>query len=240
MINKDRMPVHVAVIMDGNGRWAKKRGLPRLAGHNAGMKAMKKIVDHSDKLGIRYLTVYAYSTENWKRSIAEVSGIFRLLVSYVNSDLQELVRNNVRVKILGDYSELPEDAVRSLEKTLEKTKDNTGLQFNIALNYGGRDELRRAVQSLAFKVRNGQLAPEDITEDLISAELFTGSINADTPDPELIIRTSGELRLSNFLLWQSAYSELVFPDVLWPDFTPEEYEKAIEDFQSRERRFGGR
>ena len=240
MINKDRMPVHVAVIMDGNGRWAKKRGLPRLAGHNAGMKAMKKIVDHSDKLGIRYLTVYAFSTENWKRSIAEVSGIFRLLVSYVNSDLQELVRNNVRVKILGDYSELPEDAVRSLEKTLEKTKDNTGLQFNIALNYGGRDELRSAVQSLAFKVRDGQLAPEDITEDLISAELFTGSINADTPDPELIIRTSGELRLSNFLLWQSAYSELVFPDVLWPDFTPEEYEKAIEDFQSRERRFGGR
>ena len=240
MINKDRMPVHVAVIMDGNGRWAKKRGLPRLAGHNAGMKAMKKIVDQSDKLGIRYLTVYAFSTENWKRSIAEVSGIFRLLVSYVNSDLQELVRNNVRVKILGDYSELPEDAVRSLEKTLEKTKDNTGLQFNIALNYGGRDELRRAVQSLAFKVRDGQLAPEDITEDLISAELFTGSINADTPDPELIIRTSGELRLSNFLLWQSAYSELVFPDVLWPDFTPEEYEKAIEDFQSRERRFGGR
>ena len=240
MINKDRMPVHVAVIMDGNGRWAKKRGLPRLAGHNAGMKAMKKIVDHSDKLGIRYLTVYAFSTENWKRSIAEVSGIFRLLISYVNSDLQELVRNNVRVKILGDYSELPEDAVRSLEKTLEKTKDNTGLQFNIALNYGGRDELRRAVQSLAFKVRNGQLAPEDITEDLISAELFTGSINADTPDPELIIRTSGELRLSNFLLWHSAYSELVLPDVLWPDFTPEEYEKAIEDFQSRERRFGGR
>ena len=240
MINKDRMPVHVAVIMDGNGRWAKKRGLPRLAGHNAGMKAMKKIVDHSDKLGIRYLTVYAFSTENWKRSVAEVSGIFRLLVSYVNSDPQELVRNNVRVKILGDYSELPEDAVRSLEKTLEKTKDNTGLQFNIALNYGGRDELRRVVPSLAFKVRNGQLAPEDITEDLISAELFTGSINADTPDPELIIRTSGELRLSNFLLWQSAYSELVFPDVLWPDFTPEEYEKAIEYFQSRERRFGGR
>ena len=240
MINKDRMPVHVAVIMDGNGRWAKKRGLPRLAGHNAGMKAMKKIVDHSDKLGIRYLTVYAFSTENWKRSIAEVSGIFRLLVSYVNSDLQELVRNNVRVKILGDYSELPEDAVRSLEKTLEKTKDNTGLQFNIALNYGGRDELRRAVQSLAFKVRDGQLAPEDITEDLISAELFTGSINADTPDPELIIRTSGELRLSNFLLWQSAYSELVFPDVLWPDFTPEEYEKCLEEFQGRDRRFGGR
>lgn len=240
MLNKERMPVHVAIIMDGNGRWAKQKGLPRLAGHNAGMKAMKKIVDHSDKLGIKYLTVYAFSTENWKRSIAEVTGIFKLLVSYVNSDLKELVQNNVRVKILGDYSALPEDAVRSLEKTLEETKDNTGLQFNIALNYGGRDELRRAVEALAVRVKNGTLQPEEITEDMISAELYTGCADAAAPDPELIIRTSGELRLSNFLLWQSAYSELVFSDVLWPDFTPEEYEKAIADYQSRERRFGGR
>lgn len=240
MLNKERMPEHVAVIMDGNGRWAKKRGLPRLAGHNAGMKAMKKIVDHSDKLGIKYLTVYAFSTENWKRSVAEVTGIFKLLVSYVDSDLQELVQNNVRVKILGDYSELPKDAVRSLEKTLQQTKNNTGLQFNIALNYGGRDELKRAVKSIAVKIQEGELQPDEITEDMISDELFTGKVNADTPDPELIIRTSGELRLSNFLLWQSAYSELVFSDVLWPDFTPEEYEKAIADYQSRERRFGGR
>lgn len=240
MLNKDRMPVHVAIIMDGNGRWAKRKGLPRLAGHNAGMKAMKKIVDHSDKLGIKYLTVYAFSTENWKRSLAEVSGIFKLLVSYVNSDLKGLVENNVKVKILGDYKALPEDAVKSLEKTLEATKDNTGLQFNIALNYGGRDEIRRAVKSLAAKVKAGSIEPEDITEEMISSEMFTGINNADIPDPELIIRTSGELRLSNFLLWQSAYSELVFPKVMWPDFTPEEFEKAIADYQSRERRFGGR
>lgn len=240
MLKKDRMPAHVAVIMDGNGRWASRRGLPRVAGHNAGMKTMKKIVDHSDKLGIKHLTVYAFSTENWKRSIDEVSGIFRLLVAYVNSDLRELIENNVRVKILGDYSALPKDAVRSLEKTLTATANNTGLQFNIALNYGGRDEIKRAVQAIGRQVREGALLPEDITEETIAEELFTGSRRADVPDPELIIRTSGELRLSNFLLWQSAYSELVFPEVLWPDFTVEEYEKAIADYQSRERRFGGR
>lgn len=240
MLDRERMPRHVAIIMDGNGRWAKKRGLPRLAGHNAGMKAMKKIVDHSDKLGIKYLTVYAFSTENWKRSVAEVSGIFKLLVTYVNSDLRELVENNVRVRVLGDYTKLPADAVKSLERTLKDTENNTGLQFNIALNYGGRDEIRRAVQSISGKVKQGELAVEDITDEVISGELTTGKLHADVPDPELIIRTSGELRLSNFLLWQSAYSELVFSQVLWPDFTPEEYEKAIADYQSRERRFGGR
>ena len=240
MLDKDRMPRHVAIIMDGNGRWAKNKGLPRLAGHNAGMKAMKKIVDHSDKLGIRYLTVYAFSTENWKRSIAEVSGIFKLLVAYVNSDLKGLIENNVRVTVLGDYTSLPDDAVKSLEKTLESTKDNTGLQFNIALNYGGRDELKKAVQQIACRVKEGRIAPEDITEDTVAEYLYTGKTYNDVPDPELIIRTSGELRLSNFLLWQSAYSELVFPEVMWPDFTPEEFEKAIEDYQSRERRFGGR
>lgn len=240
MLDKDRMPRHVAIIMDGNGRWAKNKGLPRLAGHNAGMKAMKKIVDHSDKLGIRYLTVYAFSTENWKRSIAEVSGIFKLLVAYVNSDLKGLIENNVRVTVLGDYTSLPNDAVKSLEKTLESTKDNTGLQFNIALNYGGRDELKKAVQQIACRVKEGRIAPEDITEETVAEYLYTGKAYNDVPDPELIIRTSGELRLSNFLLWQSAYSELVFPDVMWPDFTLEEYEKAIEDYQSRERRFGGR
>lgn len=234
------MPVHVAVIMDGNGRWAKEKGVPRLAGHNAGMKAMKKIVDHSDKLGIKYLTVYAFSTENWKRSIEEVSGIFKLLVTWVASDLKGLIDNNVKVKVLGDYSALPEDAVKSLEKTLEATKDNTGLQFNIALNYGGRDEITKAVRAIGEKVKQGLMEPEDINEESIAAELFTGVLQADVPDPELIIRTSGELRLSNFLLWQSAYSELVFPEVYWPDFTPEEYEKALEDYQSRERRFGGR
>ena len=240
MLDKERMPKHVAIIMDGNGRWAKQKGVPRVAGHNAGMKAMKKIVDHSDKLGIKYLTVYAFSTENWKRSVEEVSGIFGLLVKYVNSELKELISNNVKVTVFGDYSMIPEDAKRSLEKTLDKTKNNTGLQFNIALNYGGRDEIRRAVCSIAEKVKNGELLPEDITEDVIGDHLYTGVLNENVPDPELMIRTSGEIRLSNYLLWQTAYSEFVFTDVLWPDFTPEEYEKCIEEYQNRDRRFGGR
>ena len=234
------IPNHVAIILDGNGRWAKKRGLPRQLGHKKGCETVEQIVEDAARLGIRYLTVYGFSTENWKRSLAEVSGIFKLLVTYVNSDLKGLIENNVKVQVLGDYSTLPKDAVKSLEKTLEETKNNTGLQFNIALNYGGRDEIRRSVQTLAEKVAQGALQPEEITEDMIGAELFTGSSHADSPDPELIIRTSGEERLSNFLLWQSAYSELVFADALWPDFTPEEYEKAIEEYQSRDRRFGGR
>lgn len=240
MLDRDRIPKHVAIIMDGNGRWAKQKGVPRVAGHNAGMKAMKKIVDHSDKLGIKYLTVYAFSTENWKRSVEEVSGIFGLLVKYVNSELKELIANNVKVTVFGDYSMIPEDAKRSLEKTLEQTKDNTGLQFNIALNYGGRDEIKRAVCAIAEKVKAGEMEPEDITEDVIGQHLYTGVLNYDCPDPELMIRTSGEIRLSNYLLWQTAYSEFVFTDVLWPDFTPEEFEKAIAEYQSRDRRFGGR
>lgn len=240
MLDKSRIPQHVAIIMDGNGRWAKQRMLPRVAGHNAGMKTMKQIVDYSDKLGVKYLTVYAFSTENWKRSIEEVGGIFKLLVTYVNSELKELIRNNVKVTVLGDYSMIPEDAKASLEKTLEKTKNNTGLQFNIALNYGGRDEIRRAVCSIAQEVEAGRMKPDEITEEVIGSYLWTGAHHADVPDPELMIRTSGELRLSNYLLWQLAYSELVFTDVLWPDFTIDEYEKAIIEYQSRDRRFGGR
>jgi len=239
-LNREKMPAHVAIIMDGNGRWAKKRGVPRLAGHKAGMEAMKKIVDHSDKLGIRYLTVYAFSTENWKRSMEEVSGIFKLLVTFVNRDLKELIDNNVCVKVLGDYSSIPADSREAIERTLASTKEETGLQFNIALNYGARDEIRRSVESIAARVKAGELEPGDITEEMIGAGLWTGKENADCPDPELIIRTSGEERLSNFLLWQGAYSEFVFSDVLWPDFTPEEYEKCIAEYQSRDRRFGGR
>ncbi len=237
---RELMPVHVAIIMDGNGRWAKRKGVPRVAGHRAGMESMKKIVDYSDKLGIRYLTVYAFSTENWKRSVEEVSGIFKLLVAFVNRDLRELMHNNVCVKVLGDYSNIPEDSKRALEKTLHDTKDNTGLQFNIALNYGARDEIRRGVEAIAECVKAGELEPSEITEELIGDSLWTGSRNANCPDPELIIRTSGEERLSNFLLWQGAYSELVFSDVLWPDFTEKEYEKCIAEYQSRDRRFGGR
>ncbi len=239
-LNRDRMPKHVAIIMDGNGRWAKQKGKPRLLGHKAGMEAMKKIVDHSDKLGIKYLTVYAFSTENWKRSMEEVAGIFKLLVTFVNRDLKELMENNVRVKVLGDYSGIPEDSKKALEKTLQDTEKNSGLQFNIALNYGGRDEIRRSVAEIAKLVAKGSLNPDDIDEEIIARYLWTGEANVKTPDPELIIRTSGEERLSNFLLWQGAYSELVFSPVLWPDFDAEEYENCIAIYQSRERRFGGR
>ena len=241
MLDRERIPAHIAIIMDGNGRWAKAKGVPRLAGHNAGMLAMKEIVKASSELGVKYLTVYAFSTENWKRSAEEVGGIFKLVVKYVNSELEELHGNNVRVKILGDYTAVPKAAVDSLEKSLETTKNNTGLQFNIALNYGSRAEIVRAVNNLKKDMDNGVLpADTEITEELISRYLYTGAENGDIPDPDLIIRTSGEERLSNFMLWQSAYSEFGFTDVLWPDFTPAEYERMIEEYQNRDRRFGGR
>ena len=238
MLDERNIPRHVAIIMDGNGRWAKKRFLPAVAGHNAGMKAMIEIVRHADHIGIKYLTVYAFSTENWKRSREEVKGIFGLLVKYVDSQLKELDENNVKVNILGDVGAFPEEAIDRLEKTVATTRDNTGLVFNIALNYGGRDDIRRACESIGKDVRDGKLAPEDISEEEIGKRLWTGTY--DVPDPELLIRTSGEERLSNFLLWQCAYSEFVFADALWPDFTPEEMDKAIEIYQKRNRRFGGR
>lgn len=232
------IPRHVAVIMDGNGRWAKKKSLPRVMGHNAGMKSMKEIVKKSSKMGIEYLTVYAFSTENWKRSTEEVSGIFKLLVRYVDSELQELHENNVKVNILGDWSKLPEDAKERLKKTLELTEHNTGLKFNIALNYGAREEIKIAVKEIAEKVKCGDINLDDIDDNLISSFLFTGKLNI--PDPDLLIRTSGEIRLSNYLLWQIAYSEMIFTDILWPDFTAEIFENIISEFGNRERRFGGR
>ena len=199
------------------------------------MEALKEIVKRSDVLGVKYLTVYAFSTENWKRPVEEVSGIFKLLIVYMKKELDELHANNVKVKIFGDYSRLPKESIDALETALEKTKNNTGLTFNIALNYGGRDEIMRAVRRLAAECCDGQLTAEQLTEDMVSDRLYTGGI----PDPEVVIRTSGELRLSNFLLWQSAYSEFVFTDVLWPDFSPEEYERCIAEFQGRKRRYGG-
>lgn len=241
MLDREKIPAHIAIIMDGNGRWAKAKGVPRVAGHNAGMQAMKEIVKVSSQLGVKHLTVYAFSTENWKRSAEEVGGIFKLVVKYVNSELAELHKNNVRVRILGDYTAVPKPAVESLEKSLETTKDNTGLQFNIALNYGSRAEIVRAVNLIEGDKKAGVLDPDmEITEELISRYLYTGAENGDIPDPDLIIRTSGEERLSNFMLWQSAYSEFGFTDVLWPDSTPAEYERMIEAYQNRERRFGGR
>ena len=234
------MPRHVAVIMDGNGRWAQKNKVNRLQGHNAGMLAMKEIIKRADVIGIKYLTVYAFSTENWKRSAEEVGGIFGLLVKYVASELEELHHNNVKVRILGDYNQIPKTAVNSIEKALTTTKDNDGLQFSIALNYGGRQEIVRAVRQICYLVENGELKGQDIDEDLISSYLYTGMENQNIPDPDLIIRTSGEERLSNILLWQGAYSEMAFSDSLWPDFTPDEFESIIDEYTKRERRYGGR
>ncbi len=238
------LPRHVAIIMDGNGRWAKKHKLPRLMGHNAGMNSMKEIVRCASDMGIEQLTVYAFSTENWKRDIEEVSGIFGLLVKFVARDLDELHEKSVRVRVLGDYSAIPDDARESLEKTIKTTGNNTGMQFNIALNYGSRAEILRAVNTIMnerfFDAVSKGYDIEEITEEDISKHLYTGDENGNIPDPDLIIRTSGEERLSNFLLWQSAYSEFAFTDTLWPDFTPNEFEEIIESFGNRERRFGGR
>ncbi|MDD6919829.1 MAG: isoprenyl transferase [Eubacteriales bacterium] len=238
MAKEKKFPKHIAMIMDGNGRWATNRGKSRVFGHNAGMKAMKNIVKHCGDIGLEYLTVYAFSTENWKRSQEEVSGIFGLLIKYIDSELASLHKNNVRVNILGDFS-IMEDAVKNrLEKTIELTKNNSGLIFNIALNYGSRAEILMAAKSLAFDYKNNLLKGDDINEEEFSKRLFTGIL--DIPDPDLVIRTSGEIRLSNFLMWQLAYSEMAFTDTLWPDFKPEELDEIIQDYMYRERRFGGR
>ena len=240
MKEKKNLPVHVAVIMDGNGRWTKKHRLPKMKGHNQGMLAMKEIIKKADQMGIKYLTVYAFSTENWKRTQEEVGGIFKLLVSYVASELKELDENNVKVNILGDWNyRIPEDARRAISEALNTTRDNDGLVFNIALNYGSRAEMLRAVNSLV-EIRLSEGANRLITEEEFSAALYTGAEHGNIPDPDLIIRTSGEERLSNFLLWQAAYSEFAFSDTLWPDFKPEEFEEIIAEYMDRERRFGGR
>ena len=242
MAEKKAFPEHVAVIMDGNGRWAKAHNQPRLFGHNAGMEAMKRIVIAAQESGVRHLTVYAFSTENWKRSTEEVQGIFGLIIKYVKSELQELKENNVHINILGDYSMLPAASVRSLEQLIAETKVNDGLKFNICLNYGGRDEIVRAVNELAAnRIEQGILLSEHpVTEEEIARYLYTGSAHFDIPDPDLIIRTSGEERMSNFLVWQAAYSELMFTDTLWPDFGPEEFREMLAAFGKRDRRFGGR
>lgn len=237
-MDQNRIPEHVAIIMDGNGRWAEQRNLPKMAGHHAGMSAMKEIVKKSSQLGIKHLTVYAFSTENWKRSVEEVGGIFKLLVYFVDNELKELHDNNVKVNILGDYTALPSDAVKRVEKTINITQENTGLTFNIALNYGSRHEIIKGVNRIIEKVLSGEIDKNNIEEEDLSKVLTTG-LN-DISDPDVIIRTSGEKRLSNFLLWESAYSEFVFTDTLWPDFTPKVFEFCIEEYQKRERRLGGR
>jgi undecaprenyl diphosphate synthase len=224
--------------MDGNGRWAERNGKLRLFGHNAGMNAMTEIVRHASDLGVEYLTVYAFSTENWKRSNDEISGIFRLLVKFVEMKLRELVENNVVVSVIGDYSPIPSDAKAALKRTIDATAGNTGMKFVIALNYGSRTDILNAAKVIAAEaLKNGDAdAILDISEVAFASKLSTFGM----PDPDLIIRTSGEKRLSNFLLWEAAYSELVFSDVLWPDFTPDEFDRCIEEYRVRNRRYGGR
>ena len=238
-LNFDNLPKHVAIIMDGNGRWAKSQNKERTFGHKNAIKAVREAISACNEVGIPYLTLYTFSTENWKRSREEVSGIFKLLVKFVKLDFDELNEKNVKVMALGDYGSIPEVAKKSLEKTIAGTAKNTGLQFNIALNYGSRREILRAVNRIIDDVRTGKLE-KPVDEELLGRYLYTGDETGNIPDPDLIIRTSGEERLSNFLLWQCAYSEFVFTKTLWPDFTPEEFEGILETFRGRDRRFGGR
>lgn len=233
--NTQPVPRHIAIIMDGNGRWAKQRGLPRTAGHAAGAEAFRRIANYCRTLGVEYLTVYAFSTENWKRSADEVAGIMKLLGAYLKEALRDMEKNHVRFKFFGDLSRLSEDLRTLCEKAERTSSDYHDVQVNFCLNYGGRDELVKAAQAFARDVAAGKHQPEDLTESMLSSYLYSNGV----PDPELIIRPSGEMRTSNFLLWQSAYSEFVFMDVLWPDFGPEDLDKAIEAYYRRNRRFGG-
>ena len=235
MEKERKIPVHVAIIMDGNGRWAKKRGLPRTAGHAQGARTIEQILEDADHMGIRYLTVYAFSTENWSRPDSEVKALMNLLRTYMKTSLAKCARNNVRIRVIGDKSRLDKDLQDSIANLEKETASNTGIGFQIAINYGSRDEIVRAVQAAAQKVSSGELRPEDITEAAISDSLDTAGI----PDPDLLIRTGGEQRISNFLLWQTAYSELYFCDAAWPDFNKNELEKAVDAYNNRERRYGG-
>ena len=229
--NSERvLPRHIAIIMDGNGRWAKKRGLPRTAGHTAGAKTFKNIARYCNKIGLKYLTVYAFSTENWKRPEDEVKGIMNLLREYLK-DAENFKDENIRVRFIGDREPLADDIKELMLKNERESENATGLTLYIAINYGGRDEVVKAVQKI---IKSGVKA-EDITEKVISDNLYT----ADCPDPDFIIRPSGEYRISNYLIWQSAYSEFWYSDILWPDFTEKHLEKAIDDFNKRNRRFGG-
>lgn len=231
----DTLPRHVAIIMDGNGRWATQRGLPRSAGHSAGTEALREIIRASDEWGIGHLTIYAFSTENWARSKEEVGALMNLIVKYFNSEIDELDAKKVRILILGDIDELPEVQRKTVVNAMERTKNNTGLRLNIALNYGGRAELVRATKALAEKVKECILSPEDITAESLESELYT----AGQPDVDLLIRTSGEVRLSNFLPWQTTYAEMIFDKTLWPDFDRACYLRALRQFAARNRRFGG-
>ena len=233
--NNMPVPRHIAIIMDGNGRWAKKRGLPRTAGHAAGAESFRRIANYCRSIGVEYLTVYAFSTENWRRSEAEIDGIMKLLGNYLKEAIRDMEKNHVRFKFFGDLTRLSPKLQKLCQDAENQSKDFGDVQVNFCLNYGGRDEIVKATQAFARDVAAGKYQPEDLTEELLSGYLYS----ANVPDPELIIRPSGEQRTSNFLLWQSAYSEYVFLNVLWPDFGPEDLDEAIMQYNQRNRRFGG-
>lgn len=233
-IQPDRIPRHIAIIMDGNGRWAKRHGLARMFGHRKGVETVHEITEAAAGLGIEYLTVYAFSTENWNRPKEEVDALMSLLVDTIAKETPTLMKNNVQLLTIGDLNRLPDEAHRKFDECMRQTSVNTGLKLVVALSYSSRWEIIRAVQDIAAEVKSGTMRLEDINEQTVSAHLTT----ADMPDPDLLIRTSGELRISNFLLWQLAYSELYFTSCLWPEFTAEEFYHAIVDYQHRERRFG--
>jgi undecaprenyl diphosphate synthase len=234
VIAAGKLPEHVAIIMDGNGRWAGKRGLMRTAGHRAGVKTVKKIVRIAGDIGLKYLTLFTFSTENWKRPKTEVSAIMRLLEQTTKRELSELLENNVRLIATGNIENLPVKKREVLMDAIDRTKNNTGLVLNLALSYSGRSEILQAIKNIAEDVSKGEINPDNIDSELFSSYLQTNGM----PDPDLLIRTSGELRISNFLLWQTAYTELYVTDVLWPDFTEDDFLKAIADYQRRDRRFG--
>ncbi len=230
-----QVPAHIGIVMDGNGRWAKKRGLPRSAGHSAGAETFKKIVRYCSKIGVKHLTVYAFSTENWRRPVAEVTFLMGLFEQYLNDALEDFEQRNIRVVFLGDKSAFSPNLQRLIEDIEQASQSKTGMVLNVAMNYGGRSEIIRAAKAIASDVKDGKLSIEAIDEKIFAKKLYT----AGQPDPDLIIRPSGEKRLSNFLLWQSAYTEFVFMNVLWPDFSERDLDLAIDEYAARNRRFGG-
>ena len=233
-INKDKLPRHIAIIMDGNGRWAEKRSLNRIAGHRTGIKKAKEVIRSCREIGIEVLTLYAFSTENWKRPQREIKALMALLKRFLRAEGKDLIENNIRLNTIGNIVDLPKDVSQVLQEVMEKTKRNTGMVLNAALSYSGRDEIIRAVKKIIGHVQQGEMTTKQINEEVFSQYLFTSGL----PDPDLLIRTSGELRISNFLLWQMAYTEIYVTDILWPDFNKNNLIDAIADYQKRERRYG--
>ncbi len=234
ILKQGDLPTHIAIIMDGNGRWAKARSLPRVAGHREGINSVREIVRICGEIGISYLTLYTFSSENWNRPKREVSAIMKLLLSTIKKEIKNLHKNNVRLSTIGNLEDLPSDSRQGMLDGIEMTKNNSGLNLNLALSYGSRQELLRAVRRIADKIQSGKMTQDQISEETISRELYTASV----PDPDLLIRTGGEARISNFLLWQSAYTEFYMTDAFWPDFREKELLNSILDYQSRQRRFG--